>query len=73
LGYSSEDLATFQATDCETAIYLVDGPASGGGGSSSGGGSDCEGCQWDNSSCVYISQYTLISTGGITCDSACCG
>jgi hypothetical protein len=73
-GYSADDLAAFQTTDCETAIYMVEGPASSeGGGSSGGGGVDCDGCQWDGSSCVYLSQYTLISTGGITCDASCCG
>jgi hypothetical protein len=72
-GYAADDLAAFQATDCETAIYMVEGPASSEEGGGSGGGAvDCDGCQWDGSSCVYLSQYTLISTGGITCDASCC-
>jgi hypothetical protein len=71
-GYSPEALAEFQATDCDTAIYMVEGPPSSEGGGSGGGTSDCDGCQWDGSSCVYLSQYTLVSTAGFTCDSSCC-
>jgi hypothetical protein len=67
-GYLPEDLAAFQATDCATAIYMVEGPSSGEG----GGGADCDGCQWDGESCVYLSQYTLVSTAGFTCDASCC-
>lgn len=72
-GYAADDLAAFQTTDCETAIYMVEGPASSEGSGGNGGGAvDCDGCHWDGSSCVYLSQYTLISTGGITCDASCC-
>jgi hypothetical protein len=69
-GYTSDYLAEYEGTDCATAIQLVEGSASSTG--SGSGGADCNGCTWDGSSCVYLSQYTLVSTAGFACDQTCC-
>ena len=52
--YTPQVLANFMRTDCVTAVYIVENqnqskPA---GGAPS---SECQGCVWDGSSCIWMS------------------
>lgn len=76
LGLTSDQLANFEAADCASAVAAIDGPPGGssgqtgtGGTSGTGGGTDCNGCTWDGSSCIY-----LTGSGGnyFACDRSCC-
>jgi len=77
--YSAADLASYQQTDCATAISIVEG--TGTQQQSSGSkSSECQGCVWDGSSCVWISQGNWGSgpnnpySGAVSsCNSYCCG
>lgn len=75
LHYSARQHATFQRTDCATAIRIVEGNPGGGGGSSSS--SECNGCVWDGSSCIWLSQSNWgagpYSGAASSCSSYCCG
>jgi hypothetical protein len=70
LGVTAEQLTSFVGLDCASAIAVIEptpAPAPGG---TSGGASDCNGCTWDGSSCIY-----LTGSGGnyFACANACCG
>lgn len=73
LGLTADQLANYEATDCQTAIAAIDGNGSSSGttssSSSSGGAKDCNGCTWDGSSCIYL---TGSNGDYFNCDSACC-
>ena len=72
---SADQLVAFQKLDCAQAIQFIEGPGVSSGSSStsssssSGGASDCKGCVWDGSSCIY-----LTGSGGnyFACDRSCC-
>ena len=73
LGVSAEQLASYVTLDCPTAISVIEpapAPSSSGGTSGSSGSTDCNGCSWDGSSCIY-----LTGSGGnyFACASSCCG
>ncbi len=82
-GYDPNSLAQYQMSDCATAVSIVEGGgggAGGGGGGGGGGGSQCAGCQWDGSSCIWIASADSSAginapySGAVTsCDSSCCG
>ena len=73
MGLSSDQLLQFTQSDCASAIATVEGT---GGQSQGGGGSDCNGCTWDGSSCIWLSQSNWGSgaySGAYTsCDAKCC-
>jgi hypothetical protein len=74
LGVTPEQLTSYVGLDCQTAIVTIEGNGSSSGGTSgagtSGGATDCNGCTWDGSSCIY-----LTGSGGnyFACANACCG
>ena len=80
-GYTAQQLADFEQADCATAIAAIEGTGgttsggttSGGttsGGTTSGGtATDCNGCQWDGSSCIWISPSTGLYQA---CGTGCC-
>jgi hypothetical protein len=80
LGLKSSDLASFEQSDCATAIQLVEGNGQQqqGTSSSSGGskGSECNGCVKDGDSCIWLSQSNWgsgpYSGAAATCESHCC-
>jgi hypothetical protein len=71
-GFTSQQLSGFVQLDCPSAIAAIEG---GGGTSSSSSsssgssGSDCNGCAWDGSACIY-----LTGSGGnyVPCNRSCC-
>lgn len=69
LGVTPEQLTSYVGLDCQTAITTIEGGGSTSGGTS-GGASDCNGCTWDGSACIY-----LTGSGGnyFACANACCG
>jgi len=81
LGLKAADLASFQQSDCATAIAAVEGTSSSSsssGGSNGGGskGSECNGCVKDGDSCIWLSQSDWgpgpYSGAAATCESHCC-
>ena len=60
LGVTSEQLTSFVALDCQSAIVTIEGNGSSSGGtsgtssSSGSSGTDCNGCSWDGSACIYL-------------------
>jgi hypothetical protein len=68
LNLTPDQLANYEATDCQTAIAAIDGNG-GSSGSSGGGTTDCKGCAWDGSSCIYL---TGSNGSYFPCDSVCC-
>jgi hypothetical protein len=73
LGVTSEQLTSFVALDCQSAIFTIEGNGSSSGGTSGTSGSsgtDCNGCTWDGSACIY-----LTGSGGnyFACANSCCG
>jgi len=68
-------LSGYEQTDCATAIRVVEG----GGNtnpSNASSGSDCAGCVWDGSSCIWLSSSDwgagAYSGGYTSCSSSCC-
>lgn len=76
LHYSARDHANYQRTDCATAIQIVEGGGNSGGGSQPRS-SDCNGCVWDGSACIWLSQSNWgagpYSGAALSCASSCCG
>lgn len=76
MGLSSEQLAQFTQTDCTSAIAQVEGTGDQGQGGGGSGSSDCNGCTWDGSSCIWLSQSNWgagpYSGAYSTCDAKCC-
>ena len=72
-GYTSQQLSDLLQMSCSQAIAAIDGSGGGtsgsSGGSTSGGSTDCQGCTWDGSSCIY-----LTGSGGnyFPCARSCC-
>ena len=77
MGLSSDQLSQFTQSDCASAIATVEGTGqtTGGGGGGSAG-SDCNGCTWDGSSCIWLSQSNWgagpYSGAASSCDAKCC-
>lgn len=74
-GYTPQQLGDLQQVDCPSAIAAVEGNKTGGGGTTSGSTSsgaaatDCNGCQWDGQSCIWISPSTGLYQA---CGTGCC-
>lgn len=73
LGATPEQLTSFVGLDCQTAIVTIEGSGTSTSSSTSSSGSsgtDCNGCTWDGSSCIY-----LTGSGGnyFPCANSCCG
>jgi hypothetical protein len=80
--YSEADLASFERTDCAAAIAIVEGkqqaPAQQQ--QQQQKSSECNGCVWDGSSCMWVSQSNWGTgpnspySGAVSsCNAYCCG
>jgi len=58
MNLTQQQLLQYEATDCTTAIWQAEnsGGTSGNGGTSTPKSSECNGCVWDGSSCIWLSQ-----------------
>jgi hypothetical protein len=70
-----EQMAQYEASDCQSAIAVMEGGGQPQGGQ---GGAECDGCVWDGSMCVWVSQNTYgqaaAMSGGVQeCAAHCCG
>lgn len=67
-------LAGYEKTDCATAIQVVEGNAKGG--APQQRPSECNGCVWDGSSCIWLSSSNWgagpYSGAWSSCNAACC-
>lgn len=79
LGLKSSDLASFEQSDCATAIQMVEGNGQqqqANGSNSGGRPSECNGCVKDGDSCIWLSQSNWgqgpYSGAAATCESYCC-
>ncbi len=68
--HTQDELSKFVSLDCADAVALIDGPPAppnnNTGGSS---GSSCDRCQWDGSSCIWLSPNAPVTPA---CDANCC-
>jgi hypothetical protein len=70
LGVTPEQLTSYIGLDCQTAIGTIEGTPASTSSSSGSSGTDCNGCTWDGSACIY-----LTGSGGnyFACANSCCG
>jgi hypothetical protein len=76
-GVTQSQLDRFVALDCQSAVAAIDGPHNpapqNNGGST---GSQCDGCAWDGSQCIWLSQSDWgagpYSGAASSCDATCC-
>ena len=60
MGLGQQQLLDYEATDCATAIWQAENTGGNGNGGTGGAGtpasSECNGCAWDGSACIWLSQ-----------------
>jgi hypothetical protein len=75
MGLTPQQLRTYESSDCATAIWQAEHS---GGGTSTGAArsSKCNGCVWDGSACIWLSQSNWgagpYSGAASSCDASCC-
>jgi hypothetical protein len=81
LGVTQEQLASFVQSDCATAIATIENAnnnstTNDNGGNGGSTGSQCNGCVWDGSACMWYSQSDwgqgAYSGAASSCDASCC-
>ncbi len=70
--HTQDELSQFVSLNCADAVALIDGPPANnnsGGSTGSSSGSSCDRCQWDGSSCIWLSPNAPVTPA---CDANCC-
>jgi hypothetical protein len=78
MGLGQQQLLDYEGTDCATAIWQAEntGGTSAGTGAAPTTSSECNGCAWDGSACIWLSQSNWgagpYSGAASSCNAACC-
>jgi len=75
-GASQPQMASYEQTDCASAISIIEGQAQGPAAGSQANSSQCNGCVSDGTNCTWLSQSNwgagTYSGAAMDCDPSCC-
>ncbi len=76
MGLSRPQLVDYEATDCTTAVWQAEHTGGTGGTTGTPKSSECNGCVWDGSACIWLSQSNWgagpYSGAASSCKTSCC-